>query len=137
MSDNPQDRLAKLLPGDVTAAFLSAKAALVASAPAEDATRYIVYTFVVIILLCPLYFRYVMGVTSALHNTFLTLSFMVFGLSIANTEIGATLRNVVSESAIHAAGIVLPILWTYLVTQISVATLKYEDSILPGQKKPE
>src|ERR1043166_10273657 len=100
MSDSPQDRLAKLLPGDVTAAFLSAKAALASSVPAaEDETTYVMWTFVAIIVLCPVYFRYVMGVTSPLHNLFLILSFVVFGLSIANTEIGAVLRNVVPESA--------------------------------------
>jgi hypothetical protein len=132
MSDSPQDRLAKLLPGDVTAAFLSAKAALIASAPEDDAGKYVVWTFVAIIVLCPIYFRYVLGVTSRLHNAFLTLSFVVFGLSIANTEISAALRNVIPESALHAAGIVLPILWTYIVTQISVSALKYEDSaVLP------
>lgn len=132
MNDSPQDRLAKLLPGDVTAAFLSAKGALVASTPADDVNKYVIWTFVAIIVLCPVYFRYVLGITSRLHYVFLTLSFVVFGLSIANTEISAALRNVVPESAIHAAGIVLPILWTYIVTQISVSALKYEDSaVLP------
>jgi hypothetical protein len=139
-NDNSQDRLAKLLPGDVTAAFLSAKAALIASAH-EAAAPYVVYTFLGILVLCPFYFRFVLGVKSWPHIVFLTLSFVVFGLSIASTEFVAFFKDWPvqgsnPEPAINAAAIVLPILWTYLVTQISVATLKYDGSVLPPSIKP-
>lgn len=127
--DSPQDRLAKLLPRDVTAAFLSAKAALVTVA-GEDAGVYVFWTFVAILVLCPFYFYYVTQARSRFHVTFLTRSFVVFAISIAATEFIAYFNKIFDpldfEAPVTAIAIVLPILWTYLVTQISVAALKNE-----------
>ncbi|MGL9619889.1 hypothetical protein QRQ56_17900 [Bradyrhizobium sp. U531] len=120
--DTPQDRLAKLLPGDVTAAFLSAKVALVAQAN-DKAAPYVFWTFVVVLFLCPFYFWFVTKAKSAFHTFFLTASFAVFAISIANVEFEAYFKDTIPQPVIRAVAIVLPILWTYLVTQISVAAL--------------
>jgi hypothetical protein len=116
-----------LLPGDVTAAFLSSKAALLAVL-GEDAGAAVFWTFVVILVLCPFYFYYVTQAKSRFHITFLTLSFVVFGISIASAEFTAYFNKIFEphdfEAPVMAIAIVLPILWTYLVTQISVVALK-------------
>ena len=122
-ADGPRDRIAKLLPGDVTAAFLSAKAALI-SVAGEQAAVYVFWTFVAILVLCPFYFRYVTRARNAFHVTFLTLSFVVFAISIADTQFTAFFNKAFApadlQPPIKAIAIVLPILWTYLITQISV-----------------
>jgi hypothetical protein len=120
--DTPQDRLAKLLPGDVTAAFLSAKVALVAQAN-DQAYPYVFWTFVVVLCLCPFYFWFVTKAKSIFHTSFLTASFAVFAISIANVEFEAFFKETIPQAVVRAVAIVLPILWTYLVTQISVAAL--------------
>ncbi|MHC4048969.1 hypothetical protein [Bradyrhizobium sp. 25ACV] len=120
--DTPQDRLAKLLPGDVTAAFLSAKVALVAQAN-DKAAPYVFWTFVAVLCLCPFYFWFVTKAKSVFHTFFLTASFAVFAISIANVEFEAFFKDTIPQAVIRAVAIVLPILWTYLVTQISVAAL--------------
>jgi hypothetical protein len=124
--DTPQDRLAKLLPGDVTAAFLSSKVALeAATTDAVQRSAYVFWTYIAILVLCPLYFWFVAKAKSRFHITFLTVSFAVFGLSIAHVEFAGQLSFIPPE-VVKAAAIVLPILWTYLVTQISVAALNHE-----------
>jgi hypothetical protein len=134
--DSPQDRIAKLLPGDVTAAFLSSKAALVTVA-GEDAGVYVFWTFIAILVLCPFYFYYVTQAKTRFHVTFLTLSFVVFAISIAATEFIAYFNKIFEphdfEAPITAIAIVLPILWTYLVTQISVVALKASGENLDPQ----
>ena len=135
IKDTPQDRIAKLLPGDVTAAFLSAKAALVSVAK-EDAAVYVFWTFIAILILCPIYFSLVTRVRTKLHIAFLTMSFVVFAISIADTEFIAFFNKVFSpvdfQPPIKALSIVLPIMWTYLVTQISVVAFQSEDGAAPG-----
>lgn len=134
--DTPQDRLAKLLPGDVTAAFLSSKAALVAVA-GENSAPYVFWTFVMILMLCPFYFWFVTKAKSRFHIVFLTLSFVVFSISIANVEFEAYFKDYIPQAVMRAVAIVLPILWTYLVTQISVAALNYEeDKPVPPNPAP-
>jgi hypothetical protein len=127
-TDSLSDRLGKLLPGDVTAAFLSAKAALIAVNGEEIAGRdgYVFWTFVAIAVLCPVYFWFVTGARTPFHLIFLTLSFCVFAVSIADAQFTAYLQNKLggaTEPIIKTVAIVLPILWTFLVTQISVAAM--------------
>lgn len=123
--DTPQDRLAKLLPGDVTAAFLSAKVALAAQND-DHVSTYVFWTFVAILCLCPLYFWFVTKAKTIFHTSFLTASFAVFAISIANVEFEAYFKDSIPQAVVRAVAIVLPILWTYLVTQISVAALDHQ-----------
>jgi hypothetical protein len=120
-SDTPQDRLSKLLPADVTAAFLSAKAGLDAFFH-EHASWPVFWTFVTILLLCVPYFIYVSKIKNVFHIAFLLLSFVVFALSIAETDF----INVLPEAwkiLIKVAAIVLPFLWTFLISQIFLGAL--------------
>lgn len=135
-SDTPQDRLAKLLPGDVTAAFLSSKVALVAVGTDNVAT-YVFWTFITILCLCPVYFWFVTRAKSLFHVFFLTASFAVFAISIANVEFEAYFKESIPQAVIRAVAIVLPILWTYLVTQISVAALDYDKGAAAAEPKPQ
>lgn len=127
-SDTPKDRLTKLLPADITAAFLSCTSAIGAffSTDAESAGP-IFWTFIAILIISPLYFRYVSGITNWFHIGFLIATFTVFAISIARVELTAYLSALnlggSSESAIDVIAIVLPILWTYLGTQIFLAVL--------------
>ena len=129
-ADSPRDRINKLLPGDVTAAFLSAKAALVSVAH-EQAATYVFWTFIIILVLCPFYFHYVTKAKTKYHIVFLTLSFVVFAISIADTQFADFFNNLFAprdmQPPIKAIAIVLPILWTYLVAQISVVAMHDND----------
>ena len=124
--DSPQERIAKLLPADITAAFLSAKAALIAGA-GESAASYIFWTFVAIIVISPFYFWYVTKVKSFLQIGFLIIAFVVFAISIADKQFTAFLQNVLPsldvEPVIRMTAIVLPILWAFLIAQIFVAAM--------------
>lgn len=129
-TDTNIDRLSKLLPADVTGAFLSAKAGIIAffNDPTVSASP-IVWTFLIILLLCPFYFRYVSGVGSKLQNMFLMASFVVFAISIASNQfiifahsweetIGYSLKT-----PINLIAIVLPILWVSIITQIALGMM--------------
>jgi hypothetical protein len=120
--DTTIERVSKLLPADVTAAFLSGKEALAAyyNDPAERAGP-IFWMFLVILILSPFYFRFYSKITSVPHIIFLSLSFVVFALSLANSDF----RNVFPGLAepIKVTSIVLPILWAFLISNIFVGVL--------------
>jgi len=125
--DTPQDRIAKLLPADVTAAFLSAKAGLVALS-GEAAAPFVFWTFIAILAICPLYFWFVTRAKNVLQVAFLLLSFIVFAVSIADTQFIAYFQNICPQSDkirpfVQTASTVLPILWAFLISQIFVAAL--------------
>lgn len=115
--DSALDRVTKLLPADITAAFLSAKQALAAfySDPYERAEP-IVLTVVAIFVLSIFYFRFYSHITNVLHIAFLCLSFIVFAIALANTDFMNFFPGLASP--IKATSIVLPILWAFLISPI-------------------
>ena len=125
-ADSPQEKIAKLLPADITAAFLSAKAGLIAGA-GERASTYIFWTFISILILSPAYFWYVTRARNILQVLFLMLSFIVFAVSIADVQFTNYLQvafpDLKSEQVIKVIAIVLPILWVFVISQIFVAAL--------------
>jgi hypothetical protein len=142
--DTAQDRITKLLPADVTAAFLSAKTALVALF-AEYSATYVFWTFVAILVICPFYFWFVTKATNFLQIGFLMLSFVVFAVSIADTQFIAYLQKLFPRSdnlgpIIQTAASVLPILWAFLISQIFVAAfgdkMAVRDAPGPGAGHP-
>jgi hypothetical protein len=136
-NDNSLDRFSKLLPADVTAAFISTKAALVAAVPAETQSGPIFWSFVLILLLCPPYFKYVSKIDNRWHRYFLVASAGVFAFALADKQIanvfigvfGALDKNGTYLSAasvtpiVTGIAIVLPILWTLLVSQIAMSAI--------------
>lgn len=124
--DTTQDRIAKLLPADLTAAFLSAKAALM-TAYGDGANGYVFWTFIAVLALCPFYFRFVNKVTNMIQLIFLSLTFCVFALSIAYKEFSAYLASVEisagAGAAIDVAAIVVPILWVFVVSRIFIEAI--------------
>jgi hypothetical protein len=125
-ADSPQEKIAKLLPADITAAFLSAKAGLIAGA-GERASTYIFWTFIAILILSPAYFWYVTRARNVFQVLFLMLSFVVFSVSIADVQFTNYLQtafpDLKSEQVIKVIAIVLPILWVFVISQIFVAAL--------------
>jgi hypothetical protein len=125
--DSPQEKISKLLPADITAAFLSAKAGLIAGAGGERASSYIFWTFISILILSPAYFWYVTRARNVLQVLFLMLSFVVFAVSIADVQFTNYLQtafpNLKSEQVIKVLAIVLPILWVFVISQIFVSAL--------------
>jgi hypothetical protein len=122
-----QDKIAKLLPADVTAAFLSAKTTLV-SLFGDKAASYVFWTFVAILAICPVYFWYVTKAKNALQIVFMSLSFVVFAISIADAQIITYLQQFVPEwinlkPILQTTASILPILWAFLISQIFVAAL--------------
>jgi hypothetical protein len=125
-NDSPEDQLSKLLPADVTAAFLSAKAALLAALGEPGADMYIFWTFVGILVLCPFYFWFVTQAKNVLQVAFLCTSFVVFATSIASKELLAALTALSPSLGkagpfLSGAAIVLPILWAFLIARIFAA----------------
>jgi hypothetical protein len=136
--DTAQDRITKLLPADVTAAFLSAKTALVALF-GEHAATYVFWTFVAILVICPFYFWFVTKAKNVLQIGFLMLSFVVFAVSIADTQFIAYLQKLFPQSEnleaiVRTTASILPILWAFLISQIFVAAFgdKMAVSDTPG-----
>jgi hypothetical protein len=125
--DSAQERITKLLPADITAAFLSAKAGLIAGAGGERASTYIFWTFISILILSPAYFWYVTRARNLLQVLFLMLSFVVFAVSIADVQftnyLQTTFPDLKAELVIKVIAIVLPILWVFVISQIFVSAL--------------
>ena len=136
-SDNGLDRFSKMLPADITAAFISTKAALLSAVPAETQHYAVFLTFLFILCLCPYYFRYVSKIDNRWHRYFLIASSIVFAFALADKQIAAFFGSIfgwidkdgvflkaASVSPIVAGiAIVLPILWTLLVSQIAMSAV--------------
>lgn len=120
--DSALDRVTKLLPADITAAFISARQALAAfyNDPYDRAGP-IFYTFLAILFLSVFYFRFYSGITNSLHILFLCLSFIVFSVALANTDF----MNYFPAAAntIKITSIVVPILWAFLISNIFAGVL--------------
>lgn len=120
--DSAMERVTKLLPADITAAFLSAKEAIAAfyGDPLDRAAP-IFWTFIVILLLSVPYFYFYSRINNIPHILFLCASFIVFALSIANTDF----MNFIPSWAggIKVTSIALPILWAFLISNIFIGML--------------
>jgi len=119
--DSNQEKIAKLLPADLTAAFLSAKASLT-TAYGDTASGYVFWTFIAMLALCPFYFLYVNKVENRIQIGFLSATFFVFALSIADKQFSAYLSSfwflASSGIFVDVAAIVVPILWVFIVSRI-------------------
>lgn len=119
---SPAVQFSKLLPADLTAAFLSAKAGLITALGEPDADAAIFWTFAGILILSPFYFRFVTKARTRLQIAFLSATFVVFAISIADKQFSAYLTGFRLLSgigfALTAIAIVLPILWVFLVAPI-------------------
>jgi hypothetical protein len=141
-TDSGLDRFSKMLPADVTAAFISTKAALLSSFSAQLQHYPVVISFLVILLLCPFYFRYVTKITNRWHRYFLVMTSAVFAFALADNQVATFIISVLSMAEIptvavnpmvKAMAIVLPILWTFLISQIALSALsdKAVDTSVP------
>jgi len=121
-SESAAARFSKLLPADLTAAFLSGKAGLVAALGEPAADEPIFWMFLGILVLSPFYFYFVVKTRSRLLIVFLSATFVVFAISIADKQFSAYLTGFQALSGIAfgltAIAIVLPILWVFLVAPI-------------------
>jgi hypothetical protein len=107
--DTVVERLSKVLPADVTAAFLSAKAALLSAIGEPNADSYIFWTFILFLVACPFYFWFVSDTKNKWQIIFLCMSFIVFAISIAYNEFAAFLASDMIEPILIGTAIVVPI----------------------------
>jgi hypothetical protein len=114
--DTGLDRVSKLLPADVTAAFISAREALGAYYGQEHRAVPVVLAFAVILALCPFYFRHYSRITDTAHIAFLCLGFVVFALGLASVDFGNLFQAWKQE--IKGISIALPIIWAYIISNI-------------------
>jgi hypothetical protein len=127
-AESTRPEVSKLLPADLTAAFLSAKAGLLTALGDPNADGPIFWTFVGILALSPVYFRFVMKARSWLRISFLSATFVVFSISIAYKQFSAFLSHVPRltniDFTLTAIAIALPILWVFLVAPIVLGSEK-------------
>lgn len=122
-SDNAIERVTKLLPADITAAFLSAKEALSAYyVDPFDRAAPVFWTFFAILLLSPFYFYFYSKIKNVFHIAFLAISFIVFALSLASTDF-MNFFPIWASTGIKVSSIVLPILWAFLISNIFIGVL--------------
>jgi hypothetical protein len=118
--DSSSDKVAKLLPADITAAFLSAKAGLQNFLPqAADSAPYIFWTFVLILVLAPFYFWFASDVRRWFQLTFLCASFVVYAVSIAASDFAVffAMNGLANAQVVtNVVAIVLPIVWAFIIT---------------------
>jgi hypothetical protein len=133
-ADSAAAKVAKLVPADLTAAFLSVKAGLEAAMRDTGSDKFIFWTFIALVVLCPFYFRYVNKVKDRLHIWFLTATFVVFASSIAYTDFSAYLgtwawlaARLNVDATLTAIAVVLPILWAFIVAPTILEKLKEGD----------
>jgi tetrahydromethanopterin S-methyltransferase subunit C len=130
-SDTAADRFAKILPADVTAAFMSIRAGLDALGESEATTKALVVCFFVILFLCPFYFRILMDVKSVLQNAFLCVSFVIFGLSIANHDFAKYLGPD-WDFTVTVAAIALPVVWAFIISPMFLKVFGNKLAVGPG-----
>lgn len=130
-TDSASDRFSKILPADVTAAFLSVKLGLEAAFGAGQDSWPIVYSFIAILAICPFYFAILMSVTNKLQNAFLCLSFVVFGISIASVDFINVLPTEFSVP-LEVVAIALPIIWAFLIAPMFLSLFGNRLSGPPG-----
>lgn len=140
-SDTGLDRFSKMLPADVTAAFISTKASLVSAFQTPQQQVYpVVIGFFIILCLSPFYFRYVTKIANRWHRYFLVGTSAVFAISLANVQLASFLIDAIAalkipteavNPAVSAMSAVLPILWTLLISQIALSALS-DKAVDPG-----
>jgi hypothetical protein len=123
--DNNAQRIVKLLPADLTAAFLAIK---VGVQTAKLPEAYVFYGAVLILLIAPFYFRVMLKVNNTLHIGFLLVTFAIFATNVATQEFGATCSVTFNFgpgcwNPIWAISIVILPIWVFLVTPIVATTL--------------
>lgn len=141
-SDTGLDRFTKMLPADVTAAFISSKAALQSTFASEVQAYPIVITFLIILFLALFYFRWVTKIRNRWHLGFLVATSAVFAFSLADVQFASFLIDVLAKIHIptvwinplmRALSAVLPTLWTLIISQIALSALS-DLAIDPGPK---
>src|SRR5690554_1657961 len=116
--DQLYQRITKLLPADITAAFIAIKSAIPAVNVSND---WVVYGAFVILLLSPAYFIFVLKTQSALHICFLMVTYVVFVMSLAPIELGNVLPDL--RSSIHGVNVIASPIWVFIVTPIVAEVL--------------
>jgi hypothetical protein len=131
-TDSGLDRFSKLLPADVTAAFISTKSVLQAKFDSEHEHFPIIGFFLIILALSPLYFRWVTKIENQWHRYFLVATSAIFAFSLADKQFSSCLSVTLASvnvptvwvnPSITALAAVLPILWTLIVSQIALSAL--------------
>jgi hypothetical protein len=120
-NDNISQKITKLLPADITAALLGIKTGITNTSLSED---WIVYGGIVIALLAPAYFYFVVKTTNPLHIIFLVLTYLIFFLSIAPIEIGNVFQF--ARQFILGTNIIITPIWVFIVTPIIAQVLGRE-----------
>ena len=112
-TDGTLDKFSKLLPADVTAAFISTKSALVAANSGTNANLPVVLTFIAVLCLCPFYFRWVSKVVDPVQRLFLWLSSFVFAISLANKELTGTFIDLAAKlPSLPRGSVKIPRVWS-------------------------
>jgi hypothetical protein len=127
-TESSATRVAKLLPADLTAAFLSAKAGLEAAMNQTESQSPVFWTFVAMLAVSPFYFRFVNRIRDRVHISFLAATFAVFATSIAYTSfigyLGGLLTGYNVNNILTAIAVVLPSMWAFVVAPTVLERLK-------------
>lgn len=108
-TDSYLDRVKKLIPAEVSAAFLAINASIPLD---EDAFVYVVGFFLVLIPICVLYLRSLENVTSLAQVAFISgIAFPVWALNIAVTRIEFMQNKLfLSSSLLVLVTLIIPLL---------------------------
>ena len=112
-TDSIPQRIAKLLPAEMTAALLAINSALTLTTLPEDT---VVYVGLLIGIVSPVYFWLVLGTKNILHIVFLVASYLILFTTIASVELWNFFPS--QLIAIAAASSYLAPIWVFLITPI-------------------
>lgn len=118
-TDDVSQRITKLLPADLTAAFIAIFGAVPAAGISGD---WIVYGAIAIAVLAPFYFYFVLETRNAFHIAFLLCTFLVFVVTLDPTNIGNVLPSL--RPALGGISVIISPIWVFLVTPIAAKVLK-------------
>lgn len=116
--DELSQRITKLLPADITAAFIAIKSGVPA---ANLGDVWVVGGAVTILIIAPAYFFYVLKTRNLIHIIFLLLTYVVFVVTLANIEIGNTWAD--ARNFVDGLAVISTPIWVFVVTPIMAAVL--------------
>jgi hypothetical protein len=79
-SDDYLDRLYKLLPAEITGAYIAVRTQISVETTEDD--KYLFFFGLMILLLAPFFYWKILGITNWLQNAFLSFSFVVWAANI-------------------------------------------------------
>lgn len=137
-TDQPLDKLFKLLPAELTATYLSVRAIL--PTDSNENAVYLLFFGIIILLLCPFFMRRLLGVNNKTQLVFLTFSLAIWMLNIDVEKIELIEGTVATWANAHMMGWFLPhivndtfikallVLWVGILVPMTLGRAGQEDA---------